>query len=93
MDKPLCMVHSFLGGVEEGDGLVPLHPVPRLRTRRPGRTRGRGARREMAFQQCPVPLVAAPTPRADAKLVKATKRTPKSGARNPWDPKSFGGRL
>jgi serine/threonine-protein kinase len=35
----------------------------------------------------------APTSRADAKLVKATKRTPKSGARNPWDPKSFGGRL
>jgi len=35
----------------------------------------------------------APTSRADAKLVKVTKRTPKGSARNPWDPKSFGGRL
>lgn len=34
-----------------------------------------------------------PTPRASAKLIKVSKRAPKVSARNPWDPKSFGGRL
>ncbi|MEP7051834.1 MAG: serine/threonine-protein kinase [Pseudomonadota bacterium] len=46
-----------------------------------------------ASSQPAPPALSASTAPVSAKLPTTAKRTQKSGSRNPWDPKSFGGRL